>query len=175
LKQFLEEGFRDQVKKAAWAHAKERGYDMTRHPNKKHPRPFASYVKSIVHHAQLHGITDGAAAVKSHHRSVVDGHTYGSEKFFKHEPEIASPHHSGKSRIERVHVQNLIPTQDDMDKDQVDQLAKRPSKSLPRLTRKFKSDKYWVNDGHHRIAGHIKRGEKFITAHVRDEVERKDE
>lgn len=174
FKQFksLNEGFRDEIKKAALAHAVKHNYDMARRVDKKYPRPFAWYVKSIVHHAQHHGITDAVKAVASHHQSVVDGKTYGSEKFFHHEPEIASPHHSAKSRIERVHVHNLVPTQDDLDKDQVDQLAKRPSKALPRLIRKFKSDKYWVQDGHHRIAGHIKRGEKFITAHVKDEVEK---
>lgn len=165
FREYLQEGFRDDVKKAVDSHIKKHKFD---------PDTAGEFKKNVIRHALAHNITDAKQAIKGHIQGLHRNKEIPVEKFFHHSVEIGPVKHREHTggRIERVHIQNLVPTQHTVDSYQVHTLSKHPSKVLPTLVRQTNSSKYWLMDGHHRVAARIKRGEKFISAHVRDEIEK---
>jgi ParB-like chromosome segregation protein Spo0J len=61
----------------------------------------------------------------------------------------------------RVRVDKLVATQGKLDPAKVQDIARKPQSGPEPLVHSYRG-RYYVADGHHRVAGAIERGDKHI-------------
>ena len=61
----------------------------------------------------------------------------------------------------KVRLDKLVATQNHLDPAKVADIASKPAGGTPPIVHQFKG-RYYVGDGHHRVAGAIERGDTHI-------------